>query len=580
MLKCKKSTSVGVRLLCLLLVLLLSGLLSGCNLLQTLFNPAFYNPRRTVAFSEMTYTRPDFTRYRKDIQETTKQIQENKGSYRKQLGGLQSFYKSYQNYYTMYSLAYLKYAINTNDPFYYDEYMFFGETEPELEQAMENLFVACYKSKHKKKFEKDFFGKDFLDQYKGGGTYSDALVDLMKQEAQLVQSYSAQTANPTVEYMGQTASLYDLLTGAATQKEYDAIMRAYAKQANMTLGGIYAELVLVRLQIAASLGYDNYAEYAYEKLERDYTAKMGADFVDQVEKSLVPLYRTLANNGIVQHPTLDTLSWREIPGIVQSAVSKIDDSVKDAFSFMEKYELYDLAPSVGKLPYDFTTYIQNYDAPFMMINAQEKSSDLFTFSHEFGHFTDMYLNYNGNYILDLSECASQGMEYLMLAYLPDGQSKLRDNLTAYKMYDTMNVYITQSAYTAFEQQVYSLSPEEVTLQKINQIAQDITARFFIQAEDKSFATSWIMIPHFYEQAFYCISYCVSNDIALQIYEAECASKGAGAKIYMDFIRWDTEQTFLENVERVKLKNPCEKERVQEIAAFLAAYYKTDVPMAA
>lgn len=580
MLKSKRKAPVGVRLLCLLLILLLSGFLSGCNLLQTLFSPAFYNSRRTVAFSEMVYTRPDFTGFLKDTQETTKQIQGSKSSYRKQLDGLQTFYKAYQNYYTMYSLAYLKYAINTNDSFYYDEYLFFGETEPELEQAMENLFVACCKSKHKNKFEKDFFGEGFLDQYKGGGTYSDVLVDLMKQEAQLVQNYSVQTANPTVEYMGQTASLYDLLTEAVTQKEYETIMRAYLKQANQTLGGIYAELVSVRLQIAASLGYDNYATYAYEKLERDYTAEMGADFVAQVEKTLVPLYKSLANNEVAQHPNLDTLSWREVPEIVQSAVSNIDDSIEEAFSFMEKYELYDLAPSAGKLPYNFTTYIQNYDAPFMVINTEEKSSDLFTFSHEFGHFTDMYLNYNGNYILDLSECASQGMEYLMLAYLPDSHSKLRDNLTAYKMYDTLYVYITQSAYTAFEQQVYALAPEEVTLQKINQIAQDIATRFDLQTEDESFATSWIMIPHFFEQAFYCISYCISNDVALQIYEAECASKGAGAKIYMDFIRWDTEQTFLENVERVNLKNPCEKERVQEIAAFLADYYKTDVPLAA
>ncbi len=568
------------RFLCLVLVLLLSGVLTGCNIFKNLFTPLPYDGRPTVPFSEMEYTRPDVDSYLKKIQNTTKTVKENKVAYAKQLNSLNDLNEGYWDYYTMYTLAHLKYAINTNDSFYSEEYVFFGETEPKLNQALENLYVACSQSKHKAKFESGYFGEGFLDQYKSGGAMSNELVQLLQQEAQLIQDYGTQTANPTVVYMGQTRSLNDLLESALSASEYDNILRTYYQQANEKLGAIYTQLVKVRLQIATKLGYTSYAEYAYQKFERDYTAQMGADFVAQVEQDLVPLYKQVIGNSNIQTPALSSLSWRDIVGTVGTAVSKIDSSVKEAFEFMEEYDLYDVAPSAGKVPYDFTTYIARYEAPFIVVNARENQADLLSFAHEFGHFTDMFINYNGNYILDLSECASQGMEYLMLSYLPDSQQDLRDKLIEYKMYDTLYVYITQSAYTAFEQQVYALKPEEVTLERINAIATDVGTRFGLQGDTVSFGNEWVIVPHFFEEAFYCISYCVSNDVAFQIYQAECEKAGSGATLYMDFINWNPEQTFLENVERVKLVNPCKKERVTELAQFLQDYYDLDLRTAA
>ncbi len=580
MLKSNWARASTTRFLCLILVFLLSGILSGCSILQSLFAPLPYDGRPTVPFSEMEYTRPDVDGYLKKVQNTTKTIQENKVAYAKQLNNLNALNEGYWDYYTMYTLAYLKYAINTNDPFYSEEYVFFGETEPKINQALENLYVACSQSKHKAKFESGYFGEGFLDQYEGGGTLSNELVQLLQQEAQLIQNYGTQTANPTVLYMGQTHPLEDLLASAYTASERKNILNAYYKQANEKLGEIYTELVKVRLQISAKLGYTSYADYAYERFERDYTAQMGADFVAQVEQKLVPLYKQLTSNPNTQTPVLSSLSWREITNIVGPAVSNIDASVKEAFAFMEEYELYDVAPSSGKVQYDFTTYISAYEAPFIVMNALENQTDLFSFAHEFGHFTDMYLNYNSNAILDLSECASQGMEYLMLSYLPDTQKELRSNLTEYKMYDTLYIYITQSAYTAFEQQVYALKPQEVTLDRINAIASDVGMRFGLQDKNMMFSSEWILIPHFFEEAFYCISYCVSNDVALQIYQAECSKSGSGADLYLDLINWDLEQTFLENLDRVKLVNPCKKERVAEIAQFLQDYYDFELQAAA
>lgn len=566
--------------LCFLLVLLLSGVLSGCSMLRKLFTPELYVQRRTVPFDEMVYERPDFDAFCQEIQDTVDQIEGNQGSYKKQLSSIQALNTGYWDYYTMYALAQLKYSLDTEDDFFYNEYLFFGETEPELLQEMDALYVACSQSTYKDKFEEDYFGEDYLDQYEDGGSYSDQLVSLLQQESELVLAYNTQTANPSIEYNSETALLAELLASAETEEEYYKILDAFTTQSNEVLSSLYTDLVLVRLQIAEELGYDSYADYAYESLGRDYTAQMADEFISQIETSLVPLYRTLVDTGIAEYPPMPSTSWEDVPQLVGSALSQIDSTIEEVYNFMEENNLYDIAPTATKVVGDFTTYIENYDAPFIVISATESGQDLLTFAHEFGHFTDAYLNYNTNYSLDQSESASQAMEYLLLNYLPDFQNSLKDSLLDYKMYDTLSVYVTQGAYTAFEQQVYALSQDEVSADRINEIAQDCAERFELDDEWMDFGLSWVLVPHFFEQAFYCVSYCVSNDVALQIYQAECEEAGKGAEIYLDLIVWDSDMTFLENVARVELKNPCDKARVQEVAQFLADYYQLSLPMAA
>lgn len=564
--------------LCLLLVLVLSGLSTGCSRFFSLFTPEYQ--RRTVAFDEMTYKRPNFNALCKNIENLTNKIKQNKDSYRKQLNALQDLNTGYWDYYTMYVLAQIRYSINTQDQYFYKECLFFNETSPQLAQKLDSLYVACSQSPHCDRFEKDYFGVDYLDQYRDGESYSDRLVELMQQESQLVLSYKEQTADPVLTYEGQIVSLTELLAYAETEAEFNQIITTYYPQANASLSLLYADLVRIRLQIAKELGYDSYAEYAYESLSRDYNAATALNFITEIEKELVPLYKELSETDFMASVSLASISYKDVPGLIGDALSGVHSSVREAYSFMEKYGLYDIAPSDKKVTETFTTYIENYDAPFILMNSTGSAEDLLTLAHEFGHFTDMYLNYNMGYSLDQSECASQAMEYLLLEYLPDSQKSLRDALTAYKMNDTLALYVTQGCYTYFEHQVYGLSEEEVSAERINEIAEDCANRFGLTEDAGWFACTWALVPHFYEQAFYCISYCISNHVALQIYQAEYKAPGRGAKIYMDFIDWDLDMTFMENVARVGLKNPCERGSIQEIAHFLNMYYRESGALAA
>lgn len=54
---------------------------------------------------------------------------------------------------------------------------------------------------------------------------------------------------------------------------------------------------------------------------------------------------------------------------------------------------------------------------------------------------------------------------------------------------------------------------------------------FDEASAEQAARSWIDVQHFFSAPYYVISYCVSNDAALQIYQLEQETPGAGLKAF-------------------------------------------------
>lgn len=62
---------------------------------------------------------------------------------------------------------------------------------------------------------------------------------------------------------------------------------------NAELGGVYLELVKLRNDFAHSLGYENYAAYAYPNLYgRDYTPEEALDFCRAVMEQVTPLFES------------------------------------------------------------------------------------------------------------------------------------------------------------------------------------------------------------------------------------------------------------------------------------------------
>ena len=130
------------------------------------------------------------------------------------------------------------------------------------------------------------------------------------------------------------------------------------------------------------------------------------------------------------------------------------------------------------------------------------------------------------------------------------------------MVDGLRIYVEQAAYALFEQQVYALEGEALTLENIYALYQQIGTQFGFDSWDWD-SRDFVVITHFFTDPMYLISYVVSNDAALQLYQMEQAQSGAGLALYEKELA--TQQTeFLAFLKEAGLESPFAAGRLQKV----------------
>ena len=208
------------------------------------------------------------------------------------------------------------------------------------------------------------------------------------------------------------------------------------------------------------------------------------------------------------------------------------------------------------------------EMPYIYISPEGTLADLLTAAHEYGHFVDGYVNCNQTFSIDCSEVFSQALEYLTLGSTSLGFARAAE-LRQYKLYDSLETFLTQACYYAFECKAYALPDSELTVGKLNELFAECCVDFglFDEASAEQAARSWIDVQHFFSAPYYVISYCVSNDAALQIYQLEQETPGAGLKAFSDLLYAAPESTFLAMLQDGNLTSPFDENRMQELAAY-------------
>ena len=229
---------------------------------------------------------------------------------------------------------------------------------------------------------------------------------------------------------------------------------------------------------------------------------------------------------------------------------------------MTSRALYDITPSAQKYEGSFEIYLTSYDAPFVFLNPYEDISDFLSFAHEFGHFTNDYLT-GGSYVsTDVAELMSQGMEYLSLCYATEPSESVLDTARQLRMADSLGVYVGQAAYYSFERQAYRLTGDDLTVENLNAIFSQVAQDFGFDAVGWE-ETGWTEVTHFFTNPFYVISYVVSNDGAMQLYQMEQEEAGAGLDLFRELLETEEDIPLLTLLESKVLNSPFE--RVSQVA---------------
>ena len=532
-----------LRLLTALLLVL--ALLAGCSCekslgekvaeLQAQRGQKDDGPR--ITNEDLVYTRPDAEELERlltavcDLSET--------GTAEEILDAVWEYYDAYDWFYTYYALADIRYSADLTDPYWEEEYDFCAEMATDVDGGLERLNRTLAKSPRRDELEQKFFGEGFFEDYDGESLWDEDFSRLLEEETRLQNLFYELSAEENGE--------------PGTASWYDACADDRAR--------VLVDLIRVRQQMADHWGYDSYAGFAWDfYYYRDYTPDQAMGYYDGIRQELVPLYRESVNSD----------AWDEVYrsasedatfSYVRSAAKAMGGTPWEAFCLLEEGRLYDIAPGANKYTSSFEIYLTSYGVPFVFMCPDGTRYDYLTFAHEFGHFCSDFAA-GGSYAgVDVSEVFSQGMEYLTLCY---GGS---EELTRAKLADSLATYVEQAAFGSFEQRMYDLEGEELSVEGLYALYEEVALEFGFDAVGYD-RREFVEINHYYTNPMYIVSYVVSNDAAMQLYQRELEEHGAGVALLEKNLATE-DGYFLAFVENAGLESPFAAGRLESVRKLFA-----------
>lgn len=564
------------KLICTLALLLAAALLCGCGGLPGRLADGLAHEREDYAvrelcrFEDMPYERPDLDALRDKAAQLEAAL-EGRASYRQVTRLLDEVYAMYNSFDTMSTIADIRNCQDLSDEFYAEEYAWNLAAEAEVSQIMEEVYLNCGASRLAERLARDYFWDGFLDEYGPDkeSVLTDEYVELAAKESELVAEYRSLTLNPAIEIDGEEWLLMDWLYNAEDDEQINRGYDAYYEKYNPLLGELYIRLVEIRKEQAKLLGYDSYAEMMFDLgYGRDFGVEESDRFVQSVRENLVPLARNLENAGVRDSVWYSLVEESDLEEVLENTANSLGWQAREAYQFMTRYHLYDLAISENKAQMSFQTYLSDYEAPYLFINPNGSTQDILTVTHEFGHYVEGFASFNTFRTMDLAECFSQAMQYLALEPMRELYvDEEVDNLLRMNLLETLDTYLTQASFAAFERAAFE--EEELSVEKLNALSLQLAMDYgyFDGTSVDYYAKSWVDVTHFFEQPFYVISYPASAGVALEIYELELKEPGTGFEKFRELIEAE-DPGLVGAAAEAGLRNPLTAHRVEEITSFL------------
>ncbi|MBQ7924118.1 MAG: oligoendopeptidase F [Clostridia bacterium] len=190
----------------------------------------------------------------------------------------------------------------------------------------------------------------------------------------------------------------------------------------------------------------------------------------------------------------------------------------------------------------------SYDAPhpYVLLNYQPTTNDIFTIAHEMGHALHTYKSKNAqpyskaSYTIFLAEIASTVNEVLLLKYLykESKDKNLKKYLLNYYMDTLRATLFRQTQFAEFEQKAHEKveKGEALTKDSLCALYYDLNKQYYGEGlvHDDKIAYEWARIPHFYN-AFYVYKYATGIISAISIVKRILTEGESAVKDYFEFL---------------------------------------------
>lgn len=520
------------------------------------------------------------------------------------LSAREEFLDVVDHYSTASSLAQTRYSLNSYDEFYKEENDYYDQVSPFASEYITNycklILSSPFIEELKKALPKTLF-KNYECEIK---SHSPLITDLEIEENGLVTKYSELMSKLTTDFRGEKRTISYIRgfmedSDQKVRKEACYAIGNALKSVSGELDDIFDKLVKVRTQMAQKLGYKNFIELGYQRMQRiDYNQDMVKVFRQNVLEDIVPVVAKIKNdikNGL----KLDKFYFYDneitlaknapVPMVNDEKLLKValdmyQDMSNVTGEFMKEMldaEAFDVEARDGKWGGGFCTDFVDYKQPFILANFNGTSADVDVVTHEFGHALASKLGYDygerevGIGSMETAETHSMSMEFFAYKYMDKffaepNEYKIKHLISALS-FIPYGVIVDEFQHIVYENP--DLTPSERNKAYLNL---EKKYRPYLTFEDIPYlqnGTRWQYQMHIYESPFYYIDYCLAQVVAFEFLALSQENYQEGLNRYFDHLKRGGKYPFSELVSLAHLNSPFKQGALKEISKSVLKLYE-------
>ncbi|QSX06888.1 M3 family oligoendopeptidase [Sedimentibacter sp. zth1] len=548
-----------------------------------------------MKFNEYKYQRPNIDEVKSNFEILIKEFNAA-SSAQQQENLIEKIIKIQNDVETMFSIAMVRHSINVADEFYDKENDYIDEANPVFQGITVEYYKALINSKFRSKLENKFGKQLFTLAEMNIKTFSDEVLPDLQEENKLSSQYDKLIASAKLNFKGEIRNLSQMgpfmqSKDRQIRKEANAKYYSFFSENEAKFDEIYDKLVKVRTTIAKKLGFKNFVELGYLRMDRsEYGPKDVKCYRDQVKKYVVPvteeLKRRQANRlGIKDFKFYDApissnkgnaMPKGDKDWMVDKAKKmycELSPETNEFFKFMTDSELLDLETKKNKQSGGYCTGFPNFKAPFIFSNFNGTSADVNVLTHEAGHAFQAYESRDieipeyGSPTLEACEIHSMSMEFItwpwMNLFFEEQADKYKfEHLADSLVFIPYGVTVDEFQHFVYENPEATPTERKAKWREIEKAylpSLDYDNNDFLERGGR-----WFKQGHIFQVPFYYIDYTLAQVCAFQYWIKFNENRETAWQDYLRLCKAGGSKPFLQLLNVGNLESPFKNGTLEKI----------------
>ncbi|MBQ8429450.1 MAG: oligoendopeptidase F [Clostridia bacterium] len=257
------------------------------------------------------------------------------------------------------------------------------------------------------------------------------------------------------------------------------------------------------------------------------------------EQHMYDVYVPLVENADIKLP------FEEAYDLVIEGLAPLGEDYQNLLRKAKNEGWIDVCENEGKRSGAYSSGV--YDThPYVLLNYQPTTNDMFTIAHEMGHAMHSYKSNasqpfaKAGYTIFLAEIASTVNEVLLLKHLykKSEDKNLKKYLLNYYMDMIRATLFRQTQFAEFEAEAHAKveAGEALTKESLNELYYGLNKAYYGDGiiHDEQIAYEWARIPHFYN-SFYVYKYATGIISAISIVKRILTEGESAVQDYFAFL---------------------------------------------